>query len=80
MERLNPKLIPAAVSRAYSIFLQLARASGGEPLKFSEIKAWADLTGYELSTSELETIQKLDAAVINKRNELTKYYRDNSAQ
>ncbi len=51
----------------------------GEPIKFIEIKAWSDLTGYELSKTDLDLIQRFDSVVINRRSELQKHFRDTSA-
>jgi hypothetical protein len=79
MLRLEQKFIPVLVSQCYSVFIKLARTSAGLPIRFSEIKAWSDLTGYELSEIELDAIQRFDSFVINKRNALAKHFRDMEA-
>lgn len=65
LEELIPPPFPEPLTGYWESFLELhsARGSGEggpDPLSFSEIKAWVELTGKTLSTRELTCIRTLD--------------------
>lgn len=46
----------------------MARGSNGmtlNPISFTEIKAWAELTGTEITPKEVRLLKMLDGAVLN---------------
>ena len=50
------------------IELHMARGSNGmtlNPISFTEIKAWAELTGTEITPKEVRLLKMLDGAVLN---------------
>lgn len=64
-EELQPKELPECLFYLWQWFCELSngRQSGGfgpEPLSYSEIKAWAELTGNIPEAWEVETIKELD--------------------
>ncbi len=52
------------------IFVELSRSSSGSAITFQEMKAYSDLTGYELSKREMEVIQTFNITAINKRTDI----------
>lgn len=61
--------IPDALAPAWGWFCELsaARSGGGagpNPLAYSEIKAWAELTRRTLAPRDVEVIVRLDAALL----------------
>ena len=60
---------PELMEFVWSAFLSLNAArgqgySGPMPISFSEISAWKELTGNQLSTWEVEAIKKIDSLYV----------------
>ena len=65
---------PDIVSHVWEAFLDLHKGrsygmSGGNPLTWTDIAAWCNLTGIVLSSWEVNTIKALDMAWVRISNE-----------
>jgi hypothetical protein len=65
-----PLPIPLGTDYLIGLFARLSRTraegmSGGLPITYTEIKAYCDLTGEQLTLWELETIVAMDFALLN---------------
>lgn len=67
---LQPKLIPWLCTHAYNCFNKLKR--NGDPIKYSEIQSFIEVTGAELSLREVEAIITFDNTTINTLYEIRK--------
>jgi len=76
--RTPPELVapefPDIVSHVWEAFLDLHKGrsygmSGGNPLTWTDIQAWCNLTGIVLSSWEVNTIKALDMAWVRISNE-----------
>jgi hypothetical protein len=77
MERLESKVIPIECQFIYGVFSALSNArAGNDPITFSEMKAYCDLNAFDLSRNQIETIQRFDTVLLNKRNEMFIKYRE----
>lgn len=73
-KELETKPFPMLVQYIWSAFVGLsdgrsAGFSGPNPLSYTEIKAWMDLTNEHLSPRDIEAIKKLDTAYLRKQHE-----------
>jgi len=71
-KELAPALIPYNCVNVYNSFLKLRRSSRGNPITYTEIKAYLDVTGDRLSPGETQAILLWDMVNINKVYELRK--------
>ena len=79
-KRLESQIVPVHCQKIYQVFVTLSRSRNPSiPISLSEMKAYGDLTGYELLPREIETIQAFDAAALNKRYEIIQKQRAMSA-
>jgi len=72
-ELIGPEF-PDIVAHVWAAFLDLHKGrsygmSGGNPLTWSDIAAWCNLTGIVLSSWEVDTIKALDMAWVASANE-----------
>lgn len=56
--------IPGIVSHVWDWFIELSNARGEGAISYSEIKAWVELTGNQLTPFELKLIKKLDVLLL----------------
>ena len=64
---------PTLVQHIWSAFVNLSDArtagfSGPNPLTYTEIQAWMDLTNTQLSARDIEAIKKLDTAYLRSQD------------
>lgn len=69
-KELEPKELPYAISYLWEWFMELQRGrqygmSGALPLSYSDIKAWAELTGKMPQCWEIDVIKQIDILYIN---------------
>jgi len=69
-KELAPAIIPFNCMNAYNSFLKLRRASLGDPITYTEIKAYLEVTGAVLTSTEIHAILVWDITNINKVSEL----------
>lgn len=59
---------PTGFGYLWTWFTELHNARGDGGLPYSEIKAWATLTGRTLSTFEVKTLKRIDMVYLEHRN------------
>lgn len=69
----NDNDFPSILSHVWSAFVHISNGrssgfSGPNPIQYSEIKAWCELTGTPLSSWNVEIIKLLDAKYIGALN------------
>jgi len=69
----NPTEFPKLLKHVWSFFLQLHQSrtagfSGPNPITYSELKAWSDMTANVLHAYDVETIKKLDTLYLRTTN------------
>lgn len=67
-DRLQDYQIPYICNTAYSAFCKLRR--GEDPISYSEIKAYIEVTGEEISSREVDAIMKFDNSLLNTKNDI----------
>ena len=68
-DKLDLPYFPSLLKYIWDSFLILSQGrqagmSGPQPLTYTDIKSWVELTGYEVTPFELEVIKKLDSTYI----------------
>jgi len=71
-KELQGQPFPLMVQHIWSAFVTLSESrsagfSGPNPLSYTDIKAWMDLTNEHLSPRDIEAIKKLDTAYLRKQ-------------
>jgi hypothetical protein len=70
----NPKLagkpIPPQCSMGYKIFVDLSRCRGDGAISYADMDAWSRIKHYELSSTEVEMIQRFDQAFLKTKYEI----------
>lgn len=69
-EELKPRFIPYGAEYLWEWFCELQAArqygmGGALPFTYTELKAWAELTGKQPMIWEIETLKQLDVVYIN---------------
>ena len=72
-EELKPKDFPDSLLYVWQSFIELSQArqaglNGPSSLTYTDIKAWSELTGNELSPVDVEIIKKLDTLYLKVMN------------
>jgi len=72
---LEGKPIPYECQRVFELFRKLSLTRhGNRPITFQEMQAYSMLADYPFSRLEIETIQRFDTVLLNKKYEMTLHY------
>ena len=67
-EELEGPEFPAIVDHVWEWFLELNAARSQGPISYSEIKAWSELTGQQVTPFEIKLLNKLDLEFLNQHH------------
>lgn len=68
-EELHGPEFPEVISHVYEWFLELHSGRQNGPIGFSDIKAWSELTGRQITPFETRLIKNLDAEYLKQQHD-----------